>query len=319
MKSIVLILALSLLSNFAFGAKKLYFKLPYVVETNDTLESIYKIFVRDDLKITPDHPAYLRTVGANLEIADWKKIKAGTVFDLFIKIKDLDKVKYQAYVNNIKDNPAKVSKGPQGLKANIFYMASYGKFTQEDSSAAKVDFNQNSPVSIGSSLAYYPPDSRWATSGTVYFSYLQSSGNNLDNSDVTVPPEIGATLYREYKFIERNFTGYFGLDYEQFNTFNMEAIQQERKIDVDRNTVVYGTVGVAKGVEIFGSPFFTKLSLSRSLATSGSYEGYKGMWYLNKKISPDIFIHTLIKYHWMSGSSELTTLRLGVGFGYIFF
>lgn len=328
MKSI-LIISVLLFSTITYGTEKVFFKLPYVVEPNDTLESIYKIFVYDDRNIVPDHPAYLRTAGANPDITDWNKLEPGKVFDLFIKIEDMDKAKYKAYVEYIKTNPTKMSKRPDGWKANIFYMASYGRFTQTDSSVAYIEFNQNSPVTIGSGVSYYPMDSKWSVAGSAYVSHLLASGSNLDNRNVTIPPEIGANLYGEYKFMERNFTGYFGFDYEQFSTFNMGAIQQNQKLLVDRNTVLFATVGGSSALELFGSPFFTKLSFSRSLATttdahsggtntSGGYEGYKVMWYVNKKISPDMFIHSLIKYHWMEGPSDLKTLRIGLGFGFIF-
>ena len=74
---------------------------------------------------------------------------------------------------------------------------------------------------------------------------------------------------------------------------------------------------------------FTKLSTSLSILESTvydpegvisnqAYSGAKILWYLNKKIAKKWFMHTLFKYHFMSGPSDLRTLRLGVGFGYLF-
>ncbi|HXH75673.1 MAG TPA: hypothetical protein VNJ08_11940 [Bacteriovoracaceae bacterium] len=320
---------LFILSKYALAAEKVYFKLPYIVEQNDTLESIFLRFIYNDRVIGPEHQAYERTIKENPHVTDWKSLVIGTPFDLFIPIDDLDKAKYQAYLLNAQEAAAKLVKGPEGLKGSIFYMASFGKFTQKDTTAAEVEFYQNSPFSVGTALSFYPKNTRWSFAASAYFSYLLASGNNLDGSDVKVPPEIGGNLYHEYKFVEKNFTGYYGLDYERFSTFNMGAIQNNHEILLDNNTVLYLTVGVSRSIQLFDHAFFNKLSFSKSLSTTtethpqgfpvaGGYDGYKIMWYLNKKISPSMFIHSLFKFHAMSGPSELTTLRLGVGFGYIF-
>jgi hypothetical protein len=40
--------------------------------------------------------------------------------------------------------------------------------------------------------------------------------------------------------------------------------------------------------------------------------------YLFKSINKNFFFHSLFKYHWMSGPSDMKVKRLGIGFGYIF-
>lgn len=328
-------------SAFANGEKKQqqkFYKLQYIVEPNDNLAKIFKRFVFLNSVITRTSLMTKKTFSANPHVDDWKKLVPGTLLTLYIAYEYMDLSKYQAYIKEQKDAIERIQNFgdentlsnylPVGLKASLFYMASNGRFTQKDSKTAEVEFYQNSPVTLGTSLSYYPENSLWSFSGSAYASYLIAAANNLDDKNVNVPPEIGANFYNEYRFENYNFTGYFGLDYERFSTFNMGGIQKDKKVILDQNSTVYATVGVSKLAYIFDSPFFTKLSFSKSLSStidsnpdglksSGAYEGYKMMWYLNKKVSQKFYIHTLLKYHWMDGPSELTTLRVGLGFGYI--
>lgn len=309
-----------------FAAEKKFFLIPHIVEPGETLDSIYVRFARPDRTITPNNPAYLRTLEQNPEIKDWTQLVEGKEIKFYIGIKDLDRDKYKAYFYA---KPVKVSKDPKGLKGNLFYVASTGKFTQSNSQIGDAVFYQNSPITIGTGLSYYPKGSLWSFSSSLYVSYLQSPENNQDNKKVDVPPEIGGTLYAERKFRQLNFTPYSGIDYEKFSTFNLKENQNNREVLIDRNTIVYLTLGLARSIEVFKSPFFTKMSFARSLLSnidadpegipsSGGYDGYRFLWSLNKKISDSIFIHSLFKYHWMSGPLDLTTLRAGIGFGYIF-
>ncbi len=320
--------------------KRMY-KIGYIVEQNDTLARIFKRFVYPNSIITKTTPMTQRTFKENPHVQDWRVLRPGTRLNLFIAEEYLDMSKYELYVQQAREALERLKAQnetennrtdflPQGFKGSLFYMASYGKFTQNDPDVANVEFYQNSPVTFGLSFSYYPAASNWSFASSLYFSYLLATGNNLDSSNVSVAPELGATFYNEYRFVKHNFTGYFGLDWERFSTFNMGGIQQERRILLDENTVLYATVGFSRLVHLFDSAFFTKLSLSKSVVSSISpnssgikndegYDGYKVLWYVNKKFTDRLYLHSLFKYHWMDGPSELTTLRLGVGFGYILF
>lgn len=337
---------LFLLSSMAHAQdnkKYKFFKIKYISEPNDNIARIFKKFVFPDSIINRNTPMTQKTIIANPQIKNWEAVPPGSKLTLYIQAEFMDMSRYKEYVAQLKKGLQEVKKKkeeeqetenakglPEGLKASLFYMASYGKFSQSNPQYADVTFMQNSPVTLGASFSFYPKKSDWSFAWSTYFSYLLAAGNNLDSSNVTVPPEIGATAYSEYRFKNYNFTGYFGLDYEQFSTFNMGGIQRQRKILLDQNTALYFTVGVSKLVHVFGSPFFTKLSFSKSVMTSldpnadgiisdGAYDGFKFLWYVNKKFSQKLYLHTLFKYHSMDGPSKLSTLRLGVGFGYILF
>lgn len=321
-----------------------------MVRPGDTLARVYKRFVKPESVINYGTPMVQRTFKANPNVENWKAIPSGIKIKLYVSSDFMDMSKYKAYRNEVrkkilaarkklkeekKKDPAKKSanKGspfPEGLKGSMFYMASYGQFTQSNPNIASLTFLQNSPVSLGAAFTFYPQDSNFSVAWSAYFSYLLAAGNNLDGSDVSIPPEIGGNVYGEYRFINWRFTGYFGLDFERFSTFNLGGIQNDRKIYVDQSRVFYLTAGFSKLINIFGHKFFTKLSGSmsinetttndpRGVPTTTPYSGAKVLWYLNKKIGKNWFLHTLFKYHFMSGPSDLETLRLGVGFGYILF
>lgn len=329
---------LLLLSCHALADERKLYKMQYIVEQNDTLPKIFKRFVNLDSVIDKNSQMTQKTFKENPHVEDWRKLEVGTVLNLYIDYEYMNLNKYKAYlqeqkmafnrVKNFGDENTLSNYLPQGLKASVFYMASQGRFDQKKENVANVVFYQNSPVTLGTSLSFYPKNSFWSFSGSAYASYLIAASNNLDDKDVKVPPEIGATFYNEYRFENLNFTAHFGVDYEQFSTFNMGGIDQDRRVLLDKNTAVYATVGASKLIHILGSPFYTKLSISKSvtssitpnsegLKSSGAYDGYKVMWYLNKKITERLYLHSLVKYHSMEGPSQLTTTRIGLGFGYI--
>lgn len=344
MRIISVLLLTMFLANCIHAKKARYYKIPYIIQSGESFAKVLKRFVKSESIINNKTPMIQKTIQSNPIVKNWNTLPSGKRIYLFISPEFMDMNKYKNYRNTIRKKISKakkklkeeeVKKGskspfPKGLKGSMFYMASYGQFTQSNPNVAELTFLQNSPVSLGGAFTYYPTDSNFSVAWSLYFSYLLAASNNLDASDVSIPPEIGGNLYGEYRFINQSFTGYFGIDFERFSTFNLGGIQQDRKIYIDESRVLYATAGISKLISIFGSKFFTKLSASMSLTetttndprgvpTTQPYSGAKILWYMNKKISKKFFLHTLFKYHFMSGPSDLTTLRLGVGFGYILF
>lgn len=319
----ILFLITALLTSISFAqetSQATFYKFSYVMEQDGTLLDALKAFKLNKKKLTTKNASYKRTVEENPQISDWNSLKKGTKLSLFLKINQLDKEKYRRYIKKSPPSSETISSSrPSGVRGSIFYMASYGKFTQKKSPAT-INFYQNSPISIGTAWSFYPPDTNWSISTSGYLSYLLVSGSNLENQKVAAPLELGTNIYGEYRF--SSFTGYFGWDYERFSVFNMEQLLNDAKLRLNKVHVHYATIGFSRMFSLFNSPFFTKLSLSKSLftytdETPDSYSGYKAMWYLNKKIGKDLFIHSLLKYHWMNGDSDLETLRIGLGVGYI--
>jgi hypothetical protein len=320
-----------------------YYKIPYIVKGGETLSGVFRKFVRDDSIVKRSTPMIQRTLKANGQVEDWRSLKAGERLQLYVSDDFLDKKKLQAYKNEMRKKIAALKKArekkkadtddpesrPTGLKASAFYMASFGTFTQSGEQLADLTFEQNSPVTLGSSFSYYPESGPWSYTWSLYFSNLIAASNNINPETTDIPLEVGGNFYAEYSFKDYGFTGYGGVDFERFHTFNLPSLESNRTILLDENRVYYFTLGVADSIKIFGKSFFTKLSFSKSLASSTTTEslseateefsGYKVLWYVNKKISDSFYVHTLFKYHKMSGPSELTITRIGAGLGYSFF
>ncbi len=314
-----------------------YYTLSYIVQKNDSFASILKRFVKPDSIINSQTGMTKLTRKANPHVTNWKKLTPGTKIKLYIQKDLLDRLKFKSFKKKILEKLEEVKKKakkkkssiyPSGLKASSFYMASYGQFTQTDPANSSINFTQNSPFSLGLAFSYYPKNSHYSMAWSIYYSYLTAAVNNLTADDISPPPEIGGNFYNEYRFTKFNTTGYLGLDYERFSTFNMGGIANEQKVLFDKNTVLYLTFGASKLFTIFNKKIFTKLSLSKSLVTSHTiheqgvppseaYTGVKTMLYLNYKFSKHFFAHFLYKFHTMDGPSKLTTNRGGIGFGYI--
>ncbi|EQC45390.1 hypothetical protein [Bacteriovorax sp. Seq25_V] len=317
-----------------------YIKLAYITRKGENLASIYKRFVRDDSIISKSEGMVEKTILSNPTIKTWDNLppKKKLLIYLDVEYIDLDKVtKYNEKVAELSKRlkealMKKRAAAPKtsGWRGSLFYMASYGKFTQDNPKLANITFLQNSPLSLGLSTSYYPENSNFSIASSLYFSYLLAAASNLGADNIRVPTEIGGNIYGEYRFTTKNFSGYAGIDYEKFTTFSLEGIQAEKKIYFDENSVFYLTVGAAKKVKIYKWDFFAKLSLSQSIASSRTpgfsgatgdtpFTGNKILFYLFRRVNDKFFAHTLFKYHWMSGPSDITTLRLGVGFGYLLF
>jgi hypothetical protein len=214
------------------------------------------------------------------------------------------------------------------LNASMFFAASQGFFDQKSDRYPDVNFEQNSPYTLGLS-ANYRYTNVWSTSSSLYISALKAAGSNLNNQKVVLPHEVGATLYAERFFQTGTVTLYAGADYEQFSTFNLPGIDQTGKISVDSNEVYYLTFGMSKNFTLFGKSFFSKLSSSKSIISTyrpgtaspgydGALQGYKFLAFMSTEIANNFSLNAFVKQHLMQAEHDLKVLRLGIGFGYTF-
>ena len=343
MMKLVLIILMTL--GFAFESEAIeYYRFKYKVEQNDTFASILKRFALDYSIINAKTPLVKKILKYNPQVKNWAKLEPDTVIEVFMSKDFMDLKKFEPYYqeNLRKANEALAAKEvkpayPEGFKSSAFYMTSIGLFTQDAADVAKINFKQNSPATLGVSVSYYPKDSLYSFSSSLYYSSLTASANSLTSDDVKVPAEIGANFYGEYRWQKYNLIFYGGPDMEKFSVFNLAGLRTDAKVYVDSVNVTYLTVGIAKAFTLFKSQFFTKFSISKSMVSSyssavpayvtqasdfvdkGDYTGARLLFYLSYKLNDKIYLHSLFKYHSMSGPSNLLTLRVGFGLGYIFF
>ncbi len=319
-----------------------YYQLRYKVKPGENFSMVLKKFVKFDAIVNLKSPSVQKIMKSNPQVENWRSLQPGTDLELFIEDSIIDMNRYKQYEDDMLKKIAgmeeklieakKRSGNPTGLKGSIFYMASYGLFSQDKSTIASIKFYQNSPMTLGTAMTYYPQDSNLSYSGSAYYSALLASGSNLGAKKVSIPAEIGANAYLEYKWQSKNITFYGGPDYETFSTFNMDSLQEGSEIVVDKTAAIYATFGAAKSFSIFQKNIFMKASISKTISTTTtvgegatadvdktSYSGMKFLFYLNYKFSEKFYVHSLFKYHSMTGPSDLSTLRIGVGLGYVLF
>ena len=309
--------------------KNKYYRIPYTIKNGDSFASIIKRFVKLNSLIDGNTQMVQKTIKNNPNITDWENLNAGDDIFLYVSPVYIDKSKIAFYLDNLKKKPFKMAKFQAKIdkrfNSSLFYMASYGQFTQENASLGSINFIEASPISMGGSVSYFPKKSLLGVSGSVYYSYLLPPSSNINNAKVDIPGEVGFNVYGEYDLVDYNFNIYGGIDYEQFTTFDLQTTQTENRIALNENSIFYLTVGITNVFNYFNRTFLTKVSLSRSVSSSIStqattsptpYEGMKYLIYVNTKLTKKVFAHSLLKVHQMSASDDLTTVRFGVGIGY---
>ncbi len=351
MKNVLLSLILFLVSVFAFSQDNAliknmqdlansdsvkFLKVKVVVYKKDTLGKILRRFVRDDSIINRKEAMVDRTLKSNPHVEDWRNLKTGSVLNIYLDPKFIDPVKMKKFRKDVKKVANKIEKKVKKEREkdkvknwSVYYMASLGSFTQQNDEIAKVDFKQNSPLTIGTMYTYYPESKKYSIASSLYFSYLLAASSNVGAEDVDVPLEFGVNSYYQHRIKDSTYVIYGGADFERFSTFNLASVEQNDSLELDQNQMGFATVGISKAFEIGKKALLFKASISQSLFSSrtlgysededtSSYSGQKLMLFLVSTIKERFFISGLFKYHMLSGPSDVTVMRIGMGCGYFF-
>ena len=314
-----------------------YFNFLYHVKEGDTFSSILKQFVKPDAQISGSTPLVNKIIKKNPIVKDWKNLGPGISLQLYISPDLFDYEKYRNYeainIANLKLQKKVIEKGTEaksGWKGSAFYMYSTGTLTQQNVGTS-ISSSRNSPFTAGVSFNYLPIDQRYSLAASAYICLLTSSNNNIDGSIVANPIELGGNIYGEYRFLNKKYNIYSGLDFETLSGYNLNSLEDDQKIYVENSKILFLTFGISNFFTIYNLPLFTKLSFSKSIIStydggapvespsSMKYSGFKALFYLNYKFTDKIFLHSMVKYHSLSGPSELRVLRVGIGVGYILF
>lgn len=328
---IVFIYQINIFANSGVNKREVKFlKIKYEVKKRMSLQSIYKGILYDDVKYSDKYKMVRATKKYNEQVGDWNKLSPQNIF-LYV---DTSKVNISKLIKGQKlsenqENQLRTKSNVIGrknqYKYSLFYMASFGDFTQ-DKNTSKVIFKQNSSFTLGLSLNYKLNIEKLSLSSSLYYSHLDTASANLNFDDVELDAEIGGNLYGNYKLL-KGFKLYSGVDYERFNTFNIDRLNNNSEIVFDKNQIVYLTFGLEKLLKILDRNILTKVSYSHSLfsfrsTSSGDseeeYSGGKFMIYTSMDIYKKFYLHLLYKKHIMTGPSDLDISRFGIGFGYSF-
>ncbi len=308
-----------------------FYNFRYTVKEGENFSIILKKLVKPGSIINLTTPMIIKMRRMNPAVKSWNNLIPGTELQIYIPKDYIDMNKYEKYsqLKSEEITPVKkLANYPTGFKASVYYMGSLGIFKQDSPKGEKISIYQISPVTIGLSGNYFKKDSPFSTSLSSYFSTQLAPQDQSSVVKLNIPPEIGANVFVEYRYAQLNAVFYAGPDYEKFSLINFESLKNLSNNYIDENSILYLTAGFSKQYIIFNKKLFTKTSLSKSiLSTTKSssaktpipYSAEKILFYLNYKLSDKLFIHTLFKYHMMSGPNKINALRIGIGFGYILF
>lgn len=334
---LVLVLLFAIAQN-AFASE--YVKIPYVVEKGDTFGKTLRLFVKDNVILNSKSLSIIETRKRNPQIATkegWNLLKSGDQVELVLEKNIVDRHKLKEYLNKKQNTyanyPAEYTESSDEYKrfrGSIFYAASMGSFRQSSDVYPSVDFQQNSLLTLGASFSYFPKKSPWSYSFYGTSSKLKATGSNLNSENVSVPDELNVAFTAGYyaRQYETRFFG--GMDYDSFSTFNLPGVEIEDKIYIDKNNIYFITLGLAKNLRVFDKNFYSRFSLSKSLASSysskvdypqnGKLDGYKFLFYSTFRLSSDFYLNASLQYNMMTAKDyDLNMYRVAIGVGYILF
>jgi hypothetical protein len=342
------------LVNYGLCAIEVY-TFPYTIVTNDTFSSILKKFINENSSINARTPLVVMIRKNNPQINDWVNLHSGVEIQLsitsdfikqetvsFLKSQQIEKIRLEAEaLERVKmQEDEKKTENKQILsktKASFFYMYSLGFRTQNQQPIGDIKYSQNSPFSLGGELNYKPFNKNYLISSSAFYTYLKSSENSLSSDIITLPPEFGANLYYEQLLKSFSFLPYVGIDFEQLSIFNFYGILTDRRIYINSISLSYLTFGISKSFLLFNENFNTKFSIAKSIISNytkndsikvsltnvpNSLENYSGIRFLfslDTKLNDKFYIHSLVKYHILSGPSTVKSLQIGIGIGYVLF
>ena len=245
-----------------------FYLIKYKVKNGDTISKIFRSFIKDNLSININTPFVQKTIKSNSHIKKWANLPPETLIQLYITDDFIDLNKFNTYKENIlnnlsnnkstKNSITKKYHSPSIKKLSLFFMSSFGKFTQESSSIGKINFDQNSPYSIGSSFTLFPADKTYSYSFSAYYSYLKAGVSSGASSSIHIPAEFGSNAYFEYRWKPNGLAVYSGPDYEAFSAFSNSGLSN-LNFYIDRIGMLYWTLGIANTFIIFNKPFYFKL------------------------------------------------------------
>jgi len=228
-------------------------------------------------------------------------------------------------------NIPNVPEVPGYYKLFAMVTLSEGTFSEKlHSGAVGIQSQQNSPLTLGLGGNYHLDGNERILAASAYFSMLRMSQVSGDTGGTTntisVPMEIGANFYNQNFLQGLDINLYEGVDYEKFSTFNTIAYNQESvALALNSNTLILGTLGIAKSFSINDYVFSTKFSASTILNSTSSggsenkYTGQRILIFASLRGANQFSYNFLYKRHMLKGPTNLTIERIGIGLSYELF
>jgi len=220
--------------------------------------------------------------------------------------------------------PDKAKKFKKIGTLSTFFTMSKGTF-EETSDGAAISSTQDSPFTLGGAYTYQFNE-KSSVSGSMYVSQLD--GSIYNGETITIPPEYGLNAYYNHTFHDFPVVPYIGLDHERFSTYNTDELSLGYTLKTREHNITYLTLGAYKSLKLKRKNLLLKASLSKSihsfsapesLVTPETFGGFKLIFYSSLDLSRRWSLHFLYKVHKLSGPTELSIHRMGLGVAFRIF
>lgn len=293
------------------------------ISEGDTLESIAK---RNHYKVLPRYENFEEyTQGIlnwNPRIKDWNNLEPGEYifvdypYDIpkfMIGNKTYTRSPYEVYSDDIGENK---------FTKFIALTSSLGTYNEVFPSVTVNNF-QNFPITFGMSFSYKIEENLKYILSSFYYAYSPKANvrYNEINKEAKIPGEFGATFYYQY-FIKNKLAIYSGIDIEKLNTINtLDIINNNADLQSTQYNVIYGTIGISKNFYYKQIPMGLKGSISKltysSRVNGTELQGFKYILFYSIRPFGKINYNLFYKHHSLSGPSNLTINRIGIGISFM--
>lgn len=298
-------------------------------ESGDTLDTITRRYLPElKSKYGENAEEFKRDlVRWNSHIKDWNNQSAATPFYITYPYPPFVPGPYGAGLS-INDSPRTSPEIESRFTNFVFYMASLGQFTEQTTGNQTIKSFQNSPVSLGFGTSYKIQEQN-SVSASVYWSRLVSSkveGSvaNAENK-ISIPNEYGMNLYYQQRILESNFSGYAGVDHENFATYNTAELVPGSTLKIRTNSLSYVTAGLAAKFLAYGYTLSSKMSLAQVILSdcstgvaSDNLKGNRFLLFASVRKAGPFSYQFLYKHHSLEGPTKLSINRFGLGLSYAF-
>lgn len=313
MKKLLIILIVNTFLLSANAAE--FYTFVYTSRTNDSFERILKLFTKKNVK--PTYPKLKKLREMNPSIKNWQKIPKSKKISLYFEKSAFNMRNYKRYKKYRQRLSKKKNISP--LHIGLLYSAAMTSLNQVKSSQSiDTELTQNSPLSLGFE-ASYKITKKYLISSKASYSYLQDSTTD-DGEEITLDNELLFNSYLHYNFNRHKLAIYSGLEYESFNTIDLEHIANTKEVLPVNNNVFYLTLGLNKSFNLGSKVAKTDFSFSNivtsSSDTSQSYKGFKAIMGLDYLINDQFEINTQLSVKQLTGSDDMNAMKVSLGLSY---
>jgi hypothetical protein len=214
----------------------------------------------------------------------------------------------------------------EGTKLYFLLTSSQGNSQDKlpASTTANISSIQSSPYTLELASNTYFINSDNHLDLNAYWSKLNPVTLSVSNSAVTtrsISSEYGIYSHLGHQFSSSFRLSYFGgVDFENFSTYNLIPFLAGAEFDFVQNKLLSATIGLEQVSYFNDHQINFKLSLARSLSSTTSsanstdrYAGYRINFFTNYHLFNRTYCHFIYKRYQLTGPTDLTINRYGIG------